>query len=171
MESRCHRLPALLVAWASYRARLPLMIYGLSRRRLPVRVATSAILNISTSARKNSTASPCSCRASEKAESSFSVRAEYRILPLTSAFAFLLSVLTHNHSTEACHTTPRRHRAPSRAHTTRAWRRGLGSRYLPKPTARGIPRRSAHAPFPTLWGPWGPSAGASRRPDSPGYGR
>src|SRR6266702_5188662 len=51
------------------------MIYG----RLPVGVAAAAAITvifiISTSARRNSTASPCSCRVSEKAESSFSVGA------------------------------------------------------------------------------------------------
>ena len=76
-----------------------------------------------------------------------------------------------HHSTETCHATPRCHRAPSRAHSTQAWRGGLRSRYLPKPSARSIPRRGADASLPTLRRPWGPSAGASRRPDRLGCGR
>jgi hypothetical protein len=62
------------------------MIYGRFRRRLqvPVRVLVPATLVIPRSARRNSTASLCSYRASEKAENSFSVRVTCSIFPLVS---------------------------------------------------------------------------------------
>lgn len=131
MKFRCCPLPAWPAALANSRARAPRMIYGHSRRRLPVRVAAAAAaaavaIIIPTSAQKSSTASPCSCPASEKAESSFSVRAASRILPLSSCAL----------STEARHATPRHRHTSCRAHTIWSC---FGSCYVSKPAARGVP--------------------------------